>query len=256
MLAVISPAKKLDLEPPERDLPFTEPRLLEDAEALVEVARRLSREDLKRLMKISDRLADLNHERFQRFEAPFTPDNAKQAVLTFAGDTYSGLDAATLDADDLAWAQGHLAILSGLYGVLRPLDLMQPYRLEMGARLDNPRGKNLYEFWGDRPTRVLNAALEQQPDPTLVNLASHEYFRVVDEDVLAGPVVTPVFKEIRDGKVKVVGLMAKRARGAMARFMITRRLESPEGLKDFDEGGYAYRRDLSDDRRWVFTREW
>lgn len=255
MLALISPAKKMNTGAADPDVPATRPRLMDDTLELLEVVRELGPEDLKALMKVSDALAELNHERFRDFEVPLTRENARQAALAFAGDTYVGLDAEGLSADDLRYAQDHLAILSGFYGVLRPLDLIRPYRLEMGTKLDNPRGKNLYEFWGDRPTRVLDETLSGHGDRTVVNLASKEYFGVVDEAFLDGPVVTPVFKEIRDGRARVIGLLAKRARGAMARWMITRRLESPDGLRDFDEGGYRYRPELSDARQWVFTRE-
>lgn len=256
MLAVLSPAKSLDLAPLARDLPVTEPRLGEDIAALSEVTRRLGPADLKGLMGISDNLAELNHERFQRFSWPFTRDNAKPAALTFAGDTYAGLKAHELDDDALRWAQDHLGILSGLYGLLRPLDLMQAYRLEMGTRLATPRGKNLYAFWGDRVTREIDRLTEGHADRTLVNLASNEYARVIALDRLAGGHVTPVFKEIKDGRPRVIGLVAKRARGMMARWIIDQRVTRREQLRDFTVDDYAFAPSLSTEREWVFTRSW
>jgi cytoplasmic iron level regulating protein YaaA (DUF328/UPF0246 family) len=255
MLAVISPAKKLDFETEPKSSLFTQPAFLDRSEILIEKARRLSRADLGRTMKLSDKLAELNFRRFQDFSTPFTLANAKQAALVFNGDTYVGLDATTLEEADLDFAQGHLRILSGLYGVLRPLDLIQPYRLEMGARFQPPDANNLYDFWDDSLALAINAATAEHKDRTLINLASVEYFKAVDQSALDGGVITPVFKEVRDGVAKVLGLFAKRARGAMARYIITNRLETPDRLKDFDDGGYAYRPDLTDGDTWVFTRE-
>ena len=205
-------------------------------------------------MGISEKLADLNHERFQLFSTPFTPDNAKPAALTFNGDTYTGLDAPSLSEADLNWAQNHLGILSGLYGLLRPLDLMQPYRLEMGTRMKNSRGGNLYELWGDRITRQISDRMANHADQTLVNLASNEYFKSVKTGELPGTVITPAFKEIRDGNAKMISFMAKRARGMMARFIVEGRLDRPEGMKDFTSGGYRYDPNLSTDTTWTFTR--
>jgi len=264
MLAVISPAKKLDFE---IDVPpgalsgaptgaFSEPEFLDQSELLVATARGLSRDALARTMKLSDKLADLNYRRYRAFSVPFTPANARPAALAFNGDTYVGLDAATLDAGDLAFAQDHLRILSGLYGVLRPLDLIQPYRLEMGARFRPPRGADLYGFWDGRLAEALNDAVRGHADPTIVNLASIEYFKAAQGgDGLKTPVITPVFKEVKSGVAKVLGMFAKRARGAMARHMIKNRLRTPDGLKTFAADGYAYRPDLSDESTWVFTRE-
>jgi len=254
MIALVSPAKKLDTAPTELNLPFSQPPLLEKAEELMKTTRRLGPEDLRNLMGISEKLAELNHARFQDFQTPFTPANAKPAALTFNGDVYLGFEAASLSAEDLAWAQDHVGILSGLYGLLRPLDLMQPYRLEMGTRLQTRRGKDLYAFWGDRITEALNAQLAPHTDRTIVNLASQEYFKAVKPKILQGAVVTPVFKEIREGGPKVISFMAKRARGLMTRFMVQQRLDRPDGLKNFAAEGYRYDPALSDLTRWTFTR--
>ena len=253
MFAVISPAKKLDFSQPVRGT-TTQPQLIEHTEILMERTRELLPKDLIKLMKISDALAELNYGRFQSFDLPFTDDNAKQAMFAFNGDTYVGFDAKTLDEASLEFAQGHIGILSGLYGLLRPRDLMQPYRLEMGTRLDNERGKDLYAFWGSRITDAINGAMKGHKEPVLINLASNEYFKSVKKKELEGEVITPVFKELKDGKAKVVGLMAKRARGMMARYIVEKRLESPKALKSFKEGGYRYVADASSKDEWVFMR--
>lgn len=254
MLAVVSPAKKLDISPTHRTLDLTQPALLDQASALAVTAKRLGPSDLQSLMGISEKLADLNHDRFQQFSTPFTPTNAKAAVLTFNGDTYTGLDAPTLTDADLEWAQGHIAILSGLYGLLRPLDLIQPYRLEMGTKLNTPEGRNLYEFWGNQITEQINERMTGHTNRTLINLASNEYFKSVKSPSLEGNVVTPAFKEIRDGQAKMISFMAKRARGMMARFIVENRIEAPEDLKSFTSGGYAYDPEMSSDTTWTFTR--
>jgi hypothetical protein len=254
MLAVVSPAKKLDTDQLDRSLSVQPPALLEQTEKLMRTTRRLKPKDLRKLMGISEKLADLNHARFQAFQTPFTSANAKPAALTFSGDVYLGLDAASLSRPDLEWAQSHLAILSGLYGVLRPLDLMQPYRLEMGTRLKTRRGKDLYAFWGQRITDNLNTQLEGHADRTIVNLASKEYWKAVKPAKLSGPVITPVFKELRPGGPKIISFMAKRARGLMARYMVQERLDAPEGLKRFSAEGYGYDPALSTETSWTFTR--
>jgi len=255
MLVLLSPAKKLN-NPPRRPKPtFSQPELLAETELLMRTARGLSANDLKGLMGISDNLAELNHGRFQAFETPFDLDNAQQAAFTFAGDTYLGLKAKTLSGDDLDWAQEHLAILSGLYGVLRPLDLMQPYRLEMGTRLANPRGKDLYAFWKSAIAPKLNAMSEGHADRAIVNCASNEYFSAVDAKVLAGPVITPVFKERKDGKERVISFMAKKARGSMARWIIKNRVEDPAQIKRFSVGGYRFKKKDSTETKWVFSRK-
>ena len=206
-------------------------------------------------MKISDKLAELNYQRFQDFETPFTPDNAKQALLVFKGDVYRGMNVEDYSEEELAFAQKHLRILSGLYGVLRPLDLMQPYRLEMGTKLETQTGKNLYEFWGDRLSQLINGDLEKEPDPCLVNLASNEYFKSIDRKSLKARVLNIAFKENKGGKYKVVAIHAKRARGLMVDYVIRNRIEAPEGMKDFDAEGYQYSEALSDSDNWVFCRD-
>ena len=255
MLALVSPAKKLDFDDLAAPMPHSQPDFLARAEELVGAARKLSRADLQRLMKLSDKLTELNFQRFKAFAPPFTPSNAKQAVLAFNGDTYIGLEAASLGEEDLVYAQDHLRILSGLYGLLRPLDLIQPYRLEMGSRLRNPDGADLYEFWGDDLAEAIDEIVSGHKEPVVVNLASNEYFKAVRAKHLRARVITPVFKEVKDGEAKVLGLFAKRARGMMARYMIVNRIEEAEKLKQFNGGGYAYQDHLSDEHTWVFTRQ-
>jgi len=254
MLAVISPAKKLNLAPVDLGLTPTQPRLLDDATILAKQAKKLSPTDLQSLMGISPKLASLNYERFQAFSVPFTRENAKPAALTFNGDTYLGLDAPSLSTEDLAYAQDHLGILSGLYGLLLPLDLIQPYRLEMSTSLGNPRGANLYSFWGDRLTEQLNGLTENHADRTLVNLASNEYFKAVKPKKLHGPLLTPVFKEEKAGKSRVISFMAKRARGMMARYLIEERIDTVEGIASFTTAGYKFQPSESDSTRYVFSR--
>lgn len=254
MLALLSPAKRLDFESAVPAVLHTQPQLLKDSAELMETTRALSEEQVRGLMKLSPALGKLNHERFAAMGVELTPSNARQAVLAFRGDVYRGLDVDSLSPDDLLYAQGHLGILSGLYGYLRPLDLMQPYRLEMGTRLATPRGKNLYSFWGERITERVVAALTAQEDDTLVNLASREYFSSVQESALPGRMITPVFKDTKAGKSRVLFAFAKPARGMMARFMITERVTHPEGLKAFDLGGYRFREDMSEGDTWVFER--
>ena len=252
MLVVVSPAKKLDWNPVEGRT--TAPDFQDQAVTLAQTARDLSVEDLQKLMSLSPNLAMLNYDRFKAFEAAPDADATRPAVRAFAGDTYTGLEAGSLDEDEMAWAQDHLRILSGLYGVLRPLDAIQPYRLEMGSRLKNARGKNLYEFWGDRIANALNAQAAETGSDVLINCASQEYFGAVDPKALKLRVITPVFMEDKGGAPKIVSFYAKKARGSMARFIIQRRLTDPEGIKDFDLGGYAYKPDMSDETRWVFVR--
>jgi len=254
MLALISPAKKLNFDldsPPGR---HSQPVFLEQTETLVTTARRLSRADLARTMKLSPALAELNYQRFQDFHTPFDLGNARQAALVFNGDTYVGLDAPSLSVDDLDFAQDHLRILSGLYGLLRPLDLIQPYRLEMGARFHPPRKSDLYDFWDERIADEINETLQAHSDATVVNLASNEYFKAVRSKALNGRVVTPAFKEIKGDKVRMLGMFAKRARGMMARYIIENRLTTVEDIKSFDSGGYEFRPDLTAGDTWVFTR--
>lgn len=255
MLAVVSPAKKLDASGPCPVDDYTTPRLDRDIHKLADILKGKSKSDLKSLMGISDNLADLNYDRYQGFEKTFTPDNAKPAVLTFQGDTYKGLDAATLAEDDLKYAQDHLRILSGLYGVLRPLDLMQPYRLEMGTKLATDKGEDLYDFWGDKITNACNDDIKAQNHKAVVNLASNEYISAIDPDKLAAPFITCHFKKIKDGKAKVVGILAKKARGMMARYMIENRIEDPEGLKSFNQDGYEFIPEDSNATDFVFVQK-
>ncbi len=249
MLIVISPAKKLDMSDVD-DVTPTRPQFAQQAKELAEVARGLSTSDLKKLMGISDNLAKLNAERFRDFGEM----EEKPAALAFAGDTYQGLEAGSLDADEMRWAQDHLRILSGLYGVLRPLDAIEPYRLEMGSRLKTDHGKTLYDYWGDRIARALNEQAAETGTDTLVNCASQEYFGAVQPDALKLRVITPVFMEEKNGTPKVVSFHAKRARGAMARFIIQNRLTEPQTLRDFDTGGYRYDPELSEGDKMVFLR--
>jgi hypothetical protein len=254
MIIVLSPAKSLDFKTPPAVDAYTQPDFLDQSKMLIEKLRRLPPAELGALMGISDKLAALNATRYAEWSLPFAPDNAKQAVLAFNGDVYEGLDANTLAAADLDFAQSHLRILSGLYGVLRPLDLMQAYRLEMGTPIKTRRGKDLYSFWGARITTVLNEALLETGASALVNLASDEYFRSVNGKKLAVPVVKPVFEDWSAGKFKVISFHAKRARGLMARYAVTRRLLAPEALQNFDGEGYAFEPAASDTSRWVFRR--
>lgn len=250
MLVVVSPAKKLDMSPAEGITP-TRPGFSDAAQELAGVARDLTVGDLQKLMHISEPLAKLNAERFRDFGQM----EEKPAVLAFAGDTYQGLEATSLDEDALRWAQDHLGILSGLYGLLRPLDAIQPYRLEMGSRLKTPRGKTLYEYWGDRIAQALNARAEKVGASVLVNCASQEYFGAVDQSTLSPRVITPVFMEDKNGTPKIVSFYAKKARGAMARFIVENRLTDPATLTQFDGGGYAYQPEMSQDDRLVFVRD-
>ena len=258
MILVISPAKALDYETPPTTTTFTQPDFLDHAAELIEVLREKSPAQIAELMSLSDPLSSLNVARYASWSRPFAPDNAKQALLAFNGDVYEGLDAKTLDDEGLAWAQDRLRILSGLYGVLRPLDLMQAYRLEMGTRLANPRGKNLYEFWGERITDELNRLLAREEEAgrerVLLNLASDEYFKSVKPKKLAGRIVTPVFEDWKGGRYKIISFYAKRARGLMSRYVITSRIDEVEALQGFDAEGYAFAADASDADTLVFRR--
>ncbi|MEO1139351.1 MAG: peroxide stress protein YaaA [Pseudomonadota bacterium] len=250
MLVVVSPAKSLNMDPVDGITP-TNPSFARDANALASIARELSKDDLKKLMGISDNLAELNAERFQSFGKM----KKKPASLAFAGDTYQGLEAATMDEDEMAWAQDHLRILSGLYGLLRPLDNIQPYRLEMGSRLTTEKGKSLYDYWGDKLSKALNKQAKETGTEVLVNCASQEYFGAIAPRSLKLRVITPVFLDIKNGEAKVIGFFAKRARGAMARFIVQKRLTDPEAIKDFDVGGYQFDPASSDGETWAFRRD-
>jgi len=254
MLLLVSPAKTLDFEPAGLE-EYSQPRLLEKSEALADLLSEKSQEELMDLMSISEDLAELNRKRYEQFHTPFTLDNAKQAVLAFKGDVYAGMEADSFTAEELQFAQGHLRILSGLYGLLRPLDLMQPYRLEMGTRMENPGGKNLYEFWGDDITDLINRDLQETSAKAVINLASKEYFSAVQPGRLKGELYDIQFKELRKDKYKVIAFYAKKARGMMCRYAIKNKLTEPEQLKSFDMDGYAYNEELSGGRTFVFTRK-
>ncbi|MDF0605363.1 peroxide stress protein YaaA [Neisseriaceae bacterium TC5R-5] len=255
MLMVISPAKTLDYQTPAHTTPHSLPELLQHSAQLITTLRQASPQDIAKLMSISDSLAQLNIGRYHDWHTPFTPGNAKAAVLAFKGDVYEGLNASDLGQAEIDYLQVHLRILSGLYGVLRPLDLMQAYRLEMGTRLINARGKNLYEFWGNIITEHLQQTLSQQAEPVLVNLASEEYFKSVKTAQLNVPVITPVFQDAKNGQYKIISFYAKRARGLMARWAARHQVQQVEQLKQFDYAGYCYDEKTSDATRWVFRRE-
>jgi uncharacterized protein len=254
LLALLSPAKRLDFSPPPAFAKATQPGLLRDTALLAARGKTLSRADLRRLMDISAKLADLNYERFQSFD-PKNKAEAKPAIFAFAGDVYMGFDARTLSAADIAFAQSHVAILSGLYGVLRPLDAIQPYRLEMGTRLKTERGADLHAFWRGSVAAYINELTAALREPTIVNLASEEYWGAIDEPVLTAPVVQPVFKEIKGGKAQIVSFLAKKARGMMARYIVQHRLTAPEQLKRFDTAGYAFDAKASTGPQLVFSRK-
>ncbi len=255
MLIVVSPAKTLDFETPATVETFTQPRFLEQSADLVTEMRKMAPQDIANLMGVSDKIASLNAARYEQWQQPFTLENAKQAVMAFKGDVYTGLDAETLSADDLDFAQQHLRILSGLYGVLRPLDLMQPYRLEMGIKLNNEKGVNLYQFWGEDITDSLNEELNQSSQQVLVNLASNEYFKSVKPKALNADIITPVFKDEKNSKYKIISFYAKKARGLMARYIIENRINDPEKLKDFNSDGYYFNAEASSAKDWVFYRD-
>jgi cytoplasmic iron level regulating protein YaaA (DUF328/UPF0246 family) len=255
MLIVISPAKTLDFDTPSITKESSIPKFLDDSQELIDTMKSFSPDDVGRLMKISQKLSELNVERYHDWHTPFTVENAKQAVLAFKGDVYTGLDAETLSDDDLNWGQSHLRILSGLYGTLRPLDLMQAYRLEMGIKLENPRGKNLYEFWGEKVTDSLNEQLGASGSKHLVNLASNEYFKSVKKKSINGAVITPDFKDFKNGKYKIISFYAKKARGLMTRWIIENRITSPDQLLKFDVADYRYSEEQSSENNPVFLRE-
>ncbi|HIX62505.1 MAG TPA: peroxide stress protein YaaA [Candidatus Halomonas stercoripullorum] len=254
MLSVISPAKTLDFETPATSATHSQPDFLDHSQQLIDILRDYSPQQLSELMNISDKLAGLNAARFGEWQLPFTPANAKPAAQAFQGDVYTGLEAASFSADDNAFAQRHLRILSGLYGLLRPLDLIQPYRLEMGTRLPNPAGKDLYAFWRDTLTPALDQAIAESGSKVLVNLASNEYFKSIDTKRLDARIITPVFKDEKNGQFKIISFYAKKARGLMAAWMIRERLNDPEALTQFDVAGYAFNPAMSDGDTLVFTR--
>ncbi|MCG8412328.1 MAG: peroxide stress protein YaaA [Bacteroidales bacterium] len=254
MIVIISPAKTLDFKTHSSTRRFSIPDLLDDSQILIQELKKLNPTDIMKLMKVNSEIATLNFERNLSWRLPFTLDNAKQALLAFKGQVFVGLDANTLTEDDLIFAQNHLRILSGFYGILRPLDLIQAYRLEMGIALKNPKGKNLYEFWGTKITKILNKELEQQKENVLINLASNEYFKSVNPKQIQADIITPVFKELRGNEYKTITVYAKTARGYMSRFIIENRITNPNDIKSFDVGGYLYSHDLSNAKQWVFVR--
>lgn len=254
MLILLSPAKSLDYETPVEGISHTQPQFVSQSAQLIEVLKTQSPAQIASLMDLSDKLAALNVARYEAWRPKFTAKNAKQAILAFNGDVYDGLDAKTLKGKDLDWAQEHVCILSGLYGVLRPLDWMQAYRLEMGTALANPRGKNLYQFWDSTIASHLNDRLSKDKAPVVVNLASQEYFKAVDTKVLKARIIECVFEDYKGGKYKVISFFAKRARGLLARYAIQKQIKNPEKLKDFNLDGYGFFAEASNENRWVFRR--
>lgn len=254
MLVTLSPSKGQDFDTPGLLKKYSKPADLKDTEILIKALRKINSKQLQELMTISENIADLNVRRYKTFNTPFTIKNAKQAIFAFKGDVYSGFELDKFSEDDYAYAQDHLRILSGLYGCLKPLDLIQPYRLEMKTKLKNIRGDNLYQFWGDQITQSLNKELTKQKEPVLVNLASNEYFKSVKPKLLDGRLLTINFKETKDNKTRVVAIFAKRARGMMADYIIRNRVEKPEDIKKFKLGGYKFSKTLSDDKQWTFER--
>jgi cytoplasmic iron level regulating protein YaaA (DUF328/UPF0246 family) len=255
MLIVISPAKTLDYETPPSLKAFSQPQYLDQSQLLIDKLRKQSANKLEKLMKISPALCELNKERYQQWQPPFDVDNAKQAVYAFKGDVYIGLEAESMGKKDIDWAQQHLRILSGLYGLLRPLDLMQPYRLEMGTSLKTRRGKNLYEFWNKRITDGLNQQLEEIDSHHLINLASNEYYKSVKPSHLNAEVITPAFLDWKNGEYKMIGFFAKKARGSMSAWIIRNRVKDINKLPEFDADGYGFDKALSTPLRPVFTRK-
>lgn len=253
MLLVISPAKTLDFETEPTTKIYSQPRFLPESKELIAELKHFTVEQIASLMKLSDKLAALNVARYDSWHPPFDLDNAKQAVLAFKGDVYTGLDADTLDESGIEFAQQHLRILSGLYGVLKPMDLIQAYRLEMGTKLDNPKGKDLYAFWGSSLRESLEKETEFN-DKILINLASNEYFKAVEAKKLHARIITPVFKDWKNGQYKMISFYAKKARGLMTRYIIDHQINDPEAMKQFDYEGYRFSADMSKKDEWVFTR--
>ncbi|MEM7013829.1 MAG: peroxide stress protein YaaA [Verrucomicrobiota bacterium] len=255
MLAIISPAKTLDYDTPPFTDTATTPDFLDHSKELIQKLKRLSEDEVGALMSISPKLAALNAQRYKEWKPPFSQDNAKQALMAFKGDVYTGFTLKEYDEDDFVYAQDHLRILSGLYGLLRPLDLMQPYRLEMGTKFANKRGKDLYEFWGSIITDALNEAIAASGSDVLVNLASNEYYNSVDPQLLNARIITPVFKDLKNDKYKIISFFAKKARGVMSDYIIRNRVEDLAKLKRFKGAGYRYNKDMSEGDTWVFTRD-
>ena len=255
MLILISPAKSLDFETQSITNSFSEAPFLKDSQMLIKQLRKLSTDEIADFMGISPKLSQLNFERFIRWQLPFDIDNAKQAIFAFKGDVYTGLDAYSLNEKELQTAQNNLRILSGLYGVLKPLDLIQAYRLEMGKKLQTKKGRSLYEFWGDKITNEINKTLKDKDDKVLINLASNEYFKSVNKKKVKAEIITPVFKDLKNGQYKVISFFAKKARGLMTRFIIQNEITDPEHLKAFNSDGYIFNPQLSKNAELVFTRD-
>ncbi len=254
MQIIISPAKTLDFETASPTNERSNALFLNDSCELIDQLKTLSPDKISTLMKISPKLAELNYGRFQNWLMPFDPELSKQCLFAFKGDVYTGLDADTLNKKEIRYAQKHLRILSGLYGLLKPLDEILPYRLEMGSKFANGRGTDLYQFWGDKLTNALNAELRKDKNACLINLASKEYAKVLQISELDAEIITPVFKDMKNGKYKIISFYAKKARGMMSRFIISNQLKQVEDLKDFDRGGYVFNPELSSEKDWVFTR--
>ena len=254
MIITLSPSKGQDFEAPALTKKYSQPADIKDSELLIKELRKIKAAKLQELMDVSSNIAALNVGRYQAFKTPFTIKNARQAIFAFKGDVYGAIDVEHFSAEDFDYAQDHLRILSGLYGCLRPLDLIQPYRLEMKTKLKNPRGDNLYQFWGEEITNSLNQTLKKQQQPVLVNLASNEYFKSVKPKLLQGELLNINFKETKNGNTRVVAIFAKRARGMMADYIIRNRIENPAGIKKFRMDGYRLSKELSDDKQWTFER--
>jgi len=254
MIITLSPSKGQDFETPVKAAHITRPQMLDDSLLLIKELRKYNTDQIRDLMAVSENIAKLNVDRYKAFCTPFTEENARPALFAFKGDVYRGIPVEEYSQDDLDFAQDHLRMLSGLYGCLRPLDLIQPYRLEMKTRLKNPRGENLYQFWGDRLTECLNSELKRHREPVLVNLASNEYFKAVKPKLLQGRLLNIAFKEKKNGKARIIAVFAKRARGMMADYIIRNRLEESEAIKRFDREGYRFSGQDSDDKQWVFVR--
>ena len=255
MLAIISPAKRLDFKSPSTSAKHSLPVFLKESKQLINVMRTKSPADISKMMKLSSNLADLNYQRYAEWKTPFSPENAKPAALAFKGDVYVGLRADSFSPRDLTWAENHLRILSGLHGVLKPLDLIQPYRLEMGIKLETPKGQDLYDFWGDKVTNALNEVLHKQKQPILINLASNEYFGAVKPENIDARIITPRFKDLKNGRYKFLSFYAKKARGLMTRYFIEQRISSLKALKEFNVNGYYFSESLSRGDNWTFLRD-
>ena len=254
MLVLLSPSKGQDFDLAAPIGTFSQPELLSESEQLVGELRQYNSQQIQKMMAVSENIANLNVDRYQKFNTPFTAQNAKQALFAFKGDVYTGLAADTLSSEDCIFAQQHIRILSGLYGRLKPLDLIQPYRLEMKTRLKNHKGSNLYQFWDSKISQQLNQDAQAVDSEAILNLASQEYFKAVKPEQLKVPVITVHFKEVRDGNSKVIGLFAKKARGDMANYIITERLTQIKDVQQFNRGGYTFKAELSDAANWVFER--